>query len=136
MTTLTRDTPIGDIEISVRTHNVLKNQGITTFGQAWDSLEKLKRHAKGWGSRCTRELTEIWQFMQAQNEDMLKSPEFQAYLREDKLSSIQALMQEVDRRILRVAIKGQVSSETRRHMATMLRQAADYVEQLPAIGDK
>ena len=136
MQTLTKDTPIGDIEVSVKVHNLLKTHNFTTLGEAWAGLEHMKQYAKGWGSRCTRELTEVWQAMQAQQEDILKSPEFQAYLREDKLSSVQALLQEVDRRMLRVAIKGQVTGETRRHMAAMLRQAADYVEQLPAFGDK
>lgn len=132
---LTRDTRIDDLELSVRTTNVLRYQGLKTLGEAWDSRDHLKQFAKGWGAKSAREITEIWRELEAQDKDLLKSPEYQSFVREDKLTSIQALMQEVDRRLLRVAIKDRVSGEVRQQMATLLRQAAEYVEQLPSIGE-
>ena len=54
---------------------------------------------------------------------------------EDKLTTIQALMQDVDRVMARCGRQHAISGESRRHAAMKLRDAAKYIEQLPLFKD-
>lgn len=57
------------------------------------------------------------------------------YKLEDSLVTIQAYMQDVDRSLIRAALHGGMSGETRRHSVHKLRAAADKLEQFPLLKD-
>lgn len=133
---ITPDTRITDLEFSVATTNLLQRHGIKTLGEAKEKLDWLQTYSRGWGARRTKEVTDALNTMAAQSEDLLNQPELLKLIREDQISTVQARIQEVDRSLLRIAMSGRVSRDTRGQMAALLRDAANRVEQIPAIGDK
>lgn len=132
----TLDTPLNELELSVRTMNVLVQQGCTTLRDVSDKLDYLKKHARGFGSKGYRELKEVIMYASRTQGDLLEDTEYRNYMFEDRLNSVQALMSDVQNILLRAAIKGAISVERRRDAAFKLRDAAAYIDQLPVFGEE
>lgn len=128
------DVAIDDLEVSVRTSNVLRSMGIATLRQARDNMDMLKNHAKGFGSRSQRELKELIQYAERSEVPLFDDPEYRAYLRTDRLETAQKLVAEAERQIFQAALRGSVSAEIRTRLACVLRDAAACVEQIPVLG--
>jgi len=127
----TLDTPIADLEFSTRVQTVLANHGCRTLRDASAKLEDIRQHARGFGHKCYREVKEAIKFASQTQGDLLEQEEYRRYLLEDRLHSATALIQDVQLRLLRAALKGHISKESRRDAAFKLRDAANFVEQIP-----
>lgn len=128
----TLDAKIEDLEFSTRTANALKNFGCVTLRDAQQKLEHLKAHARGFGHKSYREVKEAIRYASQTQGDLLQQEEYRDYVLEDRLGSIQAILADVQSRLLRVALKRRASPETRREIAFKLRDAANFAEQLPS----
>lgn len=129
------DDPARGPEFSVRTMNVLKTHGCKTMRDVADKLEHIKKHAKGFGARSYREVKEMIQYYERQQPSLLDDPEYVTHLREDKLTTIVALMQDVHSVLLRMALQQRVSVDTRRQVVFKLKAAMDAAEALPVRGE-
>lgn len=128
----TMHTLLEECEISVRTLNVCVRNGVTTIGEAKDKIDWLAKHAKGFGRRGRKELMEVVNWArEAEQPDLLQSTDYRAYKLEDALMTAEALLQDVQRSLTRVALKGMVGVDTRNHMKLKLLEAAERVAQLP-----
>jgi hypothetical protein len=127
----TLDTPVADLEFSVRVQNVLANHGCRTLRDAAAKLEQLKEHARGFGHKGYREVKEAIQYASQTQGDLLQQEEYRRYLLEDRLTTVMSLLQSVEHRLLNAALKGHMGREARRDAAFKLRDAANYVEQIP-----
>lgn len=126
------DTPISECELSTRTVGVCARNSVHTVGDAKEKLDHLTKHAKGFGSKCKRELQEVIRWVEeAQQPDLLQTPEYIAYKLEDSLTTITALLSDVNRWLLHAALKGRLTAETRNHLRLKLLDAAEKTMQLP-----
>jgi hypothetical protein len=105
-------------------------------GNARDKLEYMTQHSKGFGSKSRKELVEVIDWVRrAQEPGLLNSPEYVARKLEDTIGSCFALMHDVQNYLVRTALCGRVSADTRNHLHLKLLDAADRVKQLPTYGD-
>jgi hypothetical protein len=132
----TLDTPLADLELSVRTGNVLRNHGCRTLRDAAEKLEQLKGHARGFGHKSYRELKEMIQYASRTQGDLLEEANYRQYLMEDRCTTVISLLQDVERTLLRFALKGFATADARRDAAFKLRDAAAYLDQLPLFEGK
>lgn len=127
------DDPVSGPEFSVRTENVMRRLGYKTVRDVYDNLEFLgSPHApKGFGAKSLKEVKEVLAHYSNDQPDLLDSPDYRRYILEDRVFTVQSLMHDVERALLRAALKGHVSADTRRDAAMKLRDAAKFIEQLP-----
>lgn len=131
--TYTLDTALDELELSVRTANVLKNHGCLTLRDASDKIDMLKQHARGFGAKGYRELKELIMYASRMQGDMLEDTEYRRYVLEDRLRTAQGLIHDVEHGLILVALRGHTSDDIRRQLAFKLRDAAAYIEQLPTL---
>lgn len=129
MPRITLDTPIDDLEFSVRVARLLAMHGCRTLRDAQDKLEHMKNHAKGWGRKCEREVREMLD--EAERPNMFNDPQYVFERLEEDIGQLQALMHDVDLRLLRTALKRRISREARGDLARKLRHMAEVAERLP-----
>lgn len=117
-------------EFSARIMSVMNNHGVETIGQLRGKLKELDKW-RGLGHRSINEICNFFRAIDNPEPEMFEAPEFKAYIVEDRTSSALALIQDVERTILRAALQGRMSAETKRHNAMKLRDAASQLSQLP-----
>lgn len=137
--TFTLDTPLDDPSgprFSARSINVCQRAGITTLRQIKNKGRETMLRLPGCGAGAWREMADAILFAERSEPGLFEDQEYQNFVRGDRLTTIQALLHAVQSSLLRVALAGRISSEQRRHVASKLRDAANYIEQLYVIGDE
>lgn len=130
------DDPMGP-EFSARIMNGCAQHNITTVGELAKAIESgvVESHWKGLGSKSIKEIKEYLIQAGKPIEDLFEDPEYRRYMLEDRLTTIYSLLHDVQQTLLRVALSGRITAESRRHVAFKLRDAANYTEQLPTFKD-
>ena len=108
---------------------VMKMQGIETVGQLRKHLDSLPKW-RGLGAKSVKEIRTFFEHNDA-DPDLWSTPEYLTYKLEDSLTTINALLSDVNRWLLHTALKGRVTAETRNHLRLKLLDAAEKVMQLP-----
>lgn len=129
----TLDAKVEELEFSARTANALKDYGCVTLRDAAQKLDYLKQHARGFGHKSYREVKEAVQYASQTQGDMLQQAEYRDYVLEDRLTSISAILADVNARLIRAALTRRISFKSRRDIALKLRDAANLAEQLPTV---
>jgi hypothetical protein len=116
-------------EFSTRIMSTMAKQGITTIGQLRRHLDELPKW-RGLGNRSVREIREYFLHNDS-DESLFETEECRRYRLEDVLGSTFALMHDVQNHLVRAALRGRVTTETRNHLKLKLLDAAKRIEQLP-----
>jgi hypothetical protein len=124
-------------EFSVRIIGVASRQGVHTMGELKAALDSgvMERHWKGIGRKSINEIKDYIAHLTRPMGDLFADPDYVRYQLEDKLGSATSIMNDVQRTILGIALRGRATDEQRRHMAFKLRDAADRLLTLPARED-
>ena len=128
------DDPVHGPEWSVRIQSVMVRNGYKTLREVANDFERIQK-LKGLGRKSFSEMAECIRYACREQKSLFEDPEYRRLRFEDKLGTADALMADVQRTLLRVALRGRVSEEQRRHIAYKLRDAALQIEQLPLNGD-
>lgn len=125
---VTLNDPLGP-EFSVRIISVCKRHGVETVGQLREKLPEIDRW-RGLGKKSQKEIMDFFRWNDAPA-DLSEDPEHARYLLEDGVISVNSVLEEVRRRLLRVALQGQVSREGVNIMRHLLEHASRQVDRLP-----
>lgn len=127
------DDPVVGPEFSVRIMNLAVRHNVKTVGDLKKVLDdgSMAKHWKGIGRKSINEIKDYLAHLTRPTKDLFEDPEYVRYQMEDKLGTVQALIADVQTTLMRVALKGRISDDQRRHVAWKLRDAAGYVEALP-----
>lgn len=130
------DDPARGPEFSVRVMSRLKNYGCQTMQDVKERLESgALAHIKGLGSKAIneiREMVEHYEQLDNPQRDLLKDdPVETQYRLEQYVGSAVAIMHDVQVSLIRVALRGRISRETRSQLSLKLRYAADQISKLP-----
>jgi hypothetical protein len=117
-------------EFSVRVMSVMKMHGIETISDLRAAMDEGLHRLRGLGAKSQKEIEDYMKNNDS-DESLFQTEEYLRYRLEDNLGSATALMHDVQTHLLRIAQKGRVTTETRKHLQLKLMDAASRVMQLP-----
>lgn len=127
------DTPVADLELSTRARTVLLNNGVATLREMTpEKFEFFRKHVRNYGRKTENELKEIIRWMRERQGDLFMTPKELAIQLADTLVQIQAIIHDVQVRMLQVSLNRRVSIGVKNEMAVKLHSAAEYCQRLPA----
>lgn len=129
-TRITEQTRVEDLEFTVRVVSALKRSGCVTVADVRAKLPILARLPR-MGRKGVDEVNTFFRWFDASVNDMLESDEFRRYKLEDAVTSVESMLQDVQRKLTRAAMKGAVSQDTSAQLSRQLILAADKVLEIP-----
>lgn len=130
------DLPLAAHQLRSRTLHVCENYHLRTLRDVKEfGVDELRNRARGCGDMMRDELKQAIEDAEQPQPGLFEDPTYIRQKTEDGLTHIQALVQDVERKIMLAALKGQISPEQRSDVTKKLRFAADAAIKLPCKGD-